>query len=404
MMEKQLIKLLLNKDFYEKNKGKISKGMFTNGTGNLYETISKAHTKSQTDLTLPEVESLHMDVYNPALTRTAKDNFRNLIEEIQNEKDSDREIASEILSSLHKRNIAQQIAVVSTEIFNGRDGGFNDIQNLLDSAKDNLSKEDYEFVTSDIHELLECLKDRSKYKFNLESLAEHVGGVGPGNLVVVFARPESGKTAFWVSLVANENGFAHQGAKVVALVNEESGYRTKMRIINAFTGMTLHDIEKEPEIAAKKWSEIKDNIHIADTVDWNLDKVDSLAAETKPDILVIDQLDKVHVSGNFARTDEKLRAIYTGAREIAKRRDCCILAISQASAEASGKLDISFDMMENSKTGKAAEADLILGIGYRNLLDTDENLRSIAVSKNKMSGWHGVIPCTIIPELSRYDV
>jgi len=404
MIEKQLIKLLLNKDFYEKNKGKISKGMFTNGTGNLYETISKAHTKSQTDLTLPEVESLHMDVYNPALTRTAKDNFRNLIEEIQNEKDSDREIASEILSSLHKRNIAQQIAVVSTEIFNGRDGGFNDIQNLLDSAKDNLSKEDYEFVTSDIHELLECLKDRSKYKFNLESLAERVGGVGPGNLVVVFARPESGKTAFWVSLVANENGFAHQGAKVVALVNEESGYRTKMRIINAFTGMTLHDIEKEPEVAAKKWSEIKDNIHIADTVDWNLDKVDSLAAETKPDILVIDQLDKVHVSGNFARTDEKLRAIYTGAREIAKRRDCCILAISQASAEASGKLDISFDMMENSKTGKAAEADLILGIGYRNLLDTDENLRSIAVSKNKMSGWHGVIPCTIIPELSRYDV
>lgn len=404
MIEKQLIKLLLNKDFYEKNKGKISKGMFTNGTGNLYETISKAHTKSQNDLTLPEVESLHVDVYNPALTRTARDNFRNLIEEIQNEKDSDREIASEILSSLHKRNTAQQIAVVATEIFNGREGGFNDIQNLLDSAKDNLSKEDYEFVTSDIHELLECLKDRSKYKFNLESLAERVGGVGPGNLVVVFARPESGKTAFWVSLVANENGFAHQGAKVVALVNEESGYRTKMRIINAFTGMTLHDIEKEPEVAAKKWSEIKDNIHIADTVDWNLDKVDSLAAETKPDILVIDQLDKVHVSGNFARTDEKLRAIYTGAREIAKRRDCCILAISQASAEASGKLDISFDMMENSKTGKAAEADLILGIGYRNLLDTDENLRSIAVSKNKMSGWHGVIPCTIIPELSRYDV
>jgi replicative DNA helicase len=404
MIEKQLIKLLLNKDFYEKNKGKVSKGMFTNGTGNLYETITKAHNKSQKDLTLPEVESLHVDVYNPALTRTARDNFRNLIEEIQKEKDSDREIASEILSSLHKRNIAQQIAVLSTEIFNGREGGFNGIQNLLDSAKDNLSKEDYEFVTSDIHELLECLKDRSKYKFNLESLAERVGGVGPGNLVVVFARPESGKTAFWVSIVANENGFAHQGAKVVALVNEESGYRTKMRIINSFTGMTLHDVEQDPETASKKWAEIKDNIYIADTVDWTLDKVDSLAAETKPDILVIDQLDKVHVSGNFARTDEKLRAIYTGAREIAKRRDCCILAISQASAEASGKLDISFDMMENSKTGKAAEADLILGIGYRNLLDTDENLRSIAVSKNKMTGWHGVIPCTIIPELSRYDV
>jgi len=86
MIEKQLIKLLLNKDFYEKNKGKVSKGMFTNGTGNLYETITKAHNKSQKDLTLPEVESLHVDVYNPALTRTARDNFRNLIEEIQKKK------------------------------------------------------------------------------------------------------------------------------------------------------------------------------------------------------------------------------------------------------------------------------------------------------------------------------
>ena len=117
---------------------------------------------------------------------------------------------------------------------------------------------------------------------------------------------------------------------------------------------------------------------------------------------IVDQLDKVHVPGNFARTDEKLRAIYTGAREIAKRRKCCVIAISQASADASGKLDITFDMMENSKTGKAAEADVIIGVGFRNKLDIDQDLRSLAVSKNKITGWHGMITCKIIPELSRY--
>jgi hypothetical protein len=61
-------------------------------------------------------------------------------------------------------------------------------------------------------------------------------------------------------------------------------------------------------------------------------------------------------------------------------------------------------MMENSKTGKAAEADLIIGIGFRNMLDTDENIRTLAISKNKITGWHGKIPCVMTPELSRYDV
>ena len=41
MIEKQLIYLLLDKDFYEENKGRVSKTMFTNGTGTLYDTIKK---------------------------------------------------------------------------------------------------------------------------------------------------------------------------------------------------------------------------------------------------------------------------------------------------------------------------------------------------------------------------
>ena len=41
MIEKQIINLLLEKDLYEENKGRVSKSMFTNGTGKLYETIQK---------------------------------------------------------------------------------------------------------------------------------------------------------------------------------------------------------------------------------------------------------------------------------------------------------------------------------------------------------------------------
>ena len=401
MIEKELIALLLKKDFYEEHKGRIKKEMFTNGTGNLYETISRAHEDSDSDLSLDEIETLHLEVYNPAYTRTAKENFHSLMEELKEQKVPNKKIANNILKSIQKRNTAQEIATLATEIFNGKEESLISIQNLLDKSEEE-EKEEYESVTKDIDNLLDALKDNTKWKFNLASLRDRVNGVGEGNLLVIFARPESGKTAFWVNLVAGEGGFLSQGAKVCALINEEPAIRTQMRLINAHTGMTFEEIENDTGTAREKWSHISTNIKILDTVDWTLDKVDSFVAKEKPDVLIVDQLDKVHVPGNFARTDEKLRAIYTGAREIAKRRSCCVIAISQASADASGKLDITFDMMENSKTGKAAEADVIIGVGFRNKLDIDQDLRSLAVSKNKITGWHGMITCKIIPELSRY--
>ena len=177
-----------------------------------------------------------------------------------------------------------------------------------------------------------------------------------------------------------------------------------MRLINAYTGLTFDEVRADMPLAKEKWAEIRQNINILDTVDWDLEMVDDFVKKEKPDILVIDQLDKVNVKGNFARTDEKLRAIYTGAREIAKRNNCCVIAVSQASADGHGKFNLTFDMMEGSKTGKAAEADVIIGVGYNNSLEDNQNVRSLAISKNKITGWHGLITCTIQPELSRYDL
>jgi len=402
MMEKELIKLLLNKNFYDKNKSKLSKEFFTNGTGALYETIQSAHQDSDQDLSIGEVSTLHLEVYNPALSKAARDNFDVLINEIKDIELPNEKIAQNIIRSLFKRGIAQHVAQIATDIYNGSDIDFSEIKKHLDVTFEEVNE--YEYVTGNIDNLLDQLKDNTKWKFNLEPLRDKVNGVGDGNLVIIFARPEAGKTAFWVNLVSGVDGFASQGAKVCALINEEPAVRTQMRLINAHTGMTFDEIRADKVEANRRWAEIRKNIKILDTVDWSLDDVDEFVQKEKPDILVVDQLDKVNVKGSFARTDEKLRAIYTGAREIAKRNNCCVVAVSQASADGHGKFDLTFDMMEGSKTGKAAEADVIIGVGHRDKLDTDERIRSLAISKNKITGWHGQLVCTIIPELSRYDL
>ena len=403
MIEKQLLTLCLKKDFYIEHSNKLSKSLFTNGVGNFFETIQKAHDEYDTDLSLDELSVLHTEKYNPALTRASKHNFSELVDELRNEEEPNQNVIGDIIESLHRRNMAHKIAVMATDIYNGKSEDFNKIKHLLDNPQI-IEESNGEAVTSNVDELLDLIDVTTKWNFNLQSLHEQVSGIGEGNLAIFFARPETGKTAFWVSLVANEGGFASQGAKVVALINEEPAVRTQMRLINAHTGMTRDEIKENTSQASELWSQINTNIKLLDTVDWNLDDVNKYLETHKTDILIIDQLDKVNVSGTFARTDEKLRAIYTGARELAKRHNICVIALSQASADGHNKLNLSFDMMENSKTGKAAEADLIIGIGKRETGNPNEPMRQLNISKNKINGVHAEVNAFINPELSRYDV
>jgi len=404
MIEKQMIRLMLNKKFYTQYKGTLSPTVFAGDISSLYDTIQKAHDKYEEDIKVDELYSLHTTIFNPALTRAAKEKFSELVEDIKEVQEPSKEIAKDIMRILSDRDLAQRIAVEATEIFNGKEANFKEITGMIDKRKIIIDEDKAPAVTNNVYEVLDLLGMTTKWKFNIPMLRDNVGGIGGGNLMIAFARPETGKTAFWVSLCAGPEGFAEQGAKIHAFINEEPAVRTQMRAISCYTGMTREEIIQEKNMAQRVWSEVKDNISMFDTVDWSMEDIDAHCEKHRPDIIVIDQLDKVNVSGTYARTDEKLRQIYTSAREIAKRRDCAVIAMSQASADAHNRNSISFDQMENSKTGKAAEADLIIGIGRNSNSDTENKIRTLCISKNKINGYHGEPVCTIRREISRYEV
>ena len=404
MIEKQMIRLMLNKKFYTQYKGTLSPTVFAGDISSLYDTIQKAHEKYEEDIKVDELYSLHTAIFNPALTRAAKEKFSELVEDIKEVQEPSKEIAKDIMRILSDRDLAQRIAVEATEIFNGKEANFREITDMIDKRKIIVDEDKAPAVTNNVDEVLDLLGMTTKWKFNIPMLRDNVGGIGGGNLMISFARPETGKTAFWISLCSGPEGFAEQGAKIHAFINEEPAIRTQMRAISCYTGMTREEIIQEKNMAQRVWSEIKDNISMFDTVDWSMEDIDAHCEKHRPDIIVIDQLDKVNVSGTYARTDEKLRQIYTSAREIAKRRDCAVIAMSQASADAHNRNSISFDQMENSKTGKAAEADLIIGIGRNSNSDTENKIRTLCISKNKINGYHGEPVCTIRREISRYEV
>ena len=148
MIEKQMIKLLLNKKFYDKYKGTISRNIFEGNIGSLFDTIKKAHDKYESDIKIDDLYSLHTKVYNPALTRAMRETFSELIEDIKGAETPNEEVAKDIIKVMRDRDIAQQIAVEATEIYNGRPAQFNVISNIIDTYKKELPAEQIDAVTN----------------------------------------------------------------------------------------------------------------------------------------------------------------------------------------------------------------------------------------------------------------
>lgn len=406
MMERRLIKLMLSRDFFQTNRKLLVREMFPDYLATIYDTICDAHEKYEQDLTMDELKALHRTNY-PTMTRAQRKQVEELFIDIElDEETITEDVARDVLHHMWKAETGRRIAQIGLDIADGRRDDLNELVRLIEQTRaDFMPADETKPVTTDLDELLDEISE-PKWNLNIPSLHDRVPGVDPGTFVVNFARPEVGKTASWVSLCAAPGGFCHQGAKVLALCNEEPAKRTMIRCISACTGMSKSDLvsAKDRTRARDLFTPIRGLLDVRDAHGLTIGAMDALVATLKPDIVVVDQLDKLSIQGDFSRDDQRLRMIYLETRNIAVRHGCVVFGISQASYEADGKTVITYSMMEGSKTGKGAEADLILGFGKPSTVDgmDDTNSRYICVSKNKISGWHGTIPVLIEPEVSRY--
>ena len=224
-------------------------------------------------------------------------------------------------------------------------------------------------------------------------------------MIEVGARPNTGKTSFHASIIASPGGFAHQGANCIILCNEEGYHRVGARYLTAATGMTMREIKDNPAKARELYAPVKERIKIKDATGRDMSWVESICKTYKPDIVLLDMGDKFAKTGGFARTDEALKANAIHARMIAKEYECAMFYMSQLSAEAEGKVLLNQSMMEGSRTGKAAEADLMLLIAKNPVVEGQEeedNQRHLNIVKNKLTGWHGVIHCELDYKTARY--
>ncbi len=265
-----------------------------------------------------------------------------------------------------------------------------------DTAEDETTS--YDVITEvRLGDILEKTSPQHKVPILPKSLNDRLGGGAfRGHHVLVFARPEVGKTTFALNLLRAPAG---AGRRCLYIGNEDPLKESIIpRSISAFSG--------EPFSAAESGRLLREannrglsNVTFVAAFPGSVAEVGELVADYKPEFVVIDQV------GNFNAKDDsytlQLGKAMRGIRTITKKSGCVTVSLHQAGDSASNKLDLDLGDVSWSNTDMAAQADLMIGIGCNKYYES-QNLRRLTVVKNKITGWHGYVDVEIDPVLSRF--
>mgnify|MGYP000864600038 FL=1 len=406
MIELALIKTLLNKEFYDQHKGiRCPDKIFTKDTRKIKQALDTAMQTYEEDMSVSDLEAVFMGL-NQTMTTATKSAFQDLFQRLDKAEPIKKDIAEDTLSHLFQQYVGEQVANLGFDFVNGSQNSLEPLRRLLEDYKDDFTPNlriDWDDI--DIDTLLAANNLETQWKFNIPSLRRKVEGVSNGHLLVVGARPNTGKTSFHASLVAGIDGWASQGAKCIVLCNEESYERVGARYLSAATNMSMDEVKENVSLARKRYDPVKQNIRIKDSTNKDMKWVEAVVKNEKPDIVVLDMGDKF-ATKNSDKSDIYLKDAAIHARNIAKQHNCCVIWMSQLSAVAEGKVYVDQSMMEGSKTGKAAEADLMVLISKDPIVEgqsEESTRRHLNIAKNKLKGgWHGVVHCELDGERSLY--
>jgi len=397
----------MDKSFYDDHRGaKCPDRLFSKDVRKIKQSINRAMERYERSVTPDEIEALFMSD-NPTLTTAQKQAYASLFAQVKRETPLGGDIAQEVLSKLFQQIVGEDVANIGFDMVNGTSTSLEKLRTLLEQYGDDFTPNlNIQWEDISIETLMAKAELEAKWAFNIAPITRKIEGVSGGQLIEVGARPNTGKTSFHASLVAAPGGFASQGARCIVLCNEEPPHRVGARYLTAASGMSAREVRDNIQRAKDAYEPVKRNIMLKEAGGRDMAWVESVCKSYNPDILVLDMGDKFAVQAGFARLDEALKANAIHARSIAKQYDCAVFYMSQLSAEAEGRTILNQSMMEGSRTGKAAEADLMFLIAKSPSVEGQEEespLRHVNIVKNKLNGWHGMVNCELNYLTARYE-
>lgn len=207
------------------------------------------------------------------------------------------------------------------------------------------------------------------------------GGALRGHHVLVFARPEMGKSLFVLNMAA---GFLVQGLGVLYVGNEDPAQDLILRLVQRLAGMDKYQIREDPELAHELAMEKGyENFYFRETEAGTITQIETWINETSPDVLIVDQVSNLKVGNRQTSQVQQLEMACKGVRSLGKRHNLLVVSVTQAGDSADNKIMLEMGDIHGSNTGMQATADLMIGIGGNQDM-VRQGLRMLSFPKNKI--------------------
>jgi len=410
MVEKQIIKLfcedinLFTKYYKYVNINYIK--INYNDIYKLFNIVSLYYSKYNTSTTITNNELEIFYNSNYLLRDQERKELSLLIEDIFNQDTTNKDIIVSLLEEHRRRSLAGQVAMMALDVEGGKKST-EDLLNLFNEFEhQEVEADDITPVDMDLDNLYDTQISTPGLRWRIDWLNKSLGSLRKGDFGFIFARPETGKTTFLASEITHM--VSQTDGDILWFNNEEQGKKVGIRVYQATLGLTLKELFEDKAKNKERYNTITGNrIHILDFEDSsNKARIETVLKQYNPALIIFDQIDKIR-GFKGERNDLELKQIYQWAREIAKTY-APVIAVSQASGEAEGKLFLTMDQVDGSKTAKQGEADWILGIGKEQ--DNLSRSRYFNICKNKLVGdtdtlpdlRHGSTQVLIKADIARY--
>lgn len=414
MVEEQIIKLFCaDKEYYSKYYTYVNLNYIkTNYTSHykLFNSIDSYYNAypDKENINTTELELQYNSNY--LLQESERKELTFLVTRIFEAEITNKDAVVNLLNEHRRRGLAGDLAKLALDVEDGSATPDSLIEKFKDFEIDEVEDKGFDFQNMDLDHIYEEQENNPGLRWRLNWLNKSLGSLRQGNFGFIFARPETGKTTFLASEITHM--IKQTDGDILWFNNEESNLAVAERINQAFAGVERNILKgQQREAYRQQYKDIVGNriklIGNEITESTNPKVIEDILKATNPALIIFDQIDKIK-GFKADRNDLELKAIYQWAREIAKKY-APVIAVSQASGEADGKLWLTMNMVDGSKTGKQGEADWMLGIGKE--ADNTSRLRYFNILKNKLPGdddtlpdlRHGSTQVLIKPEIARYE-
>jgi len=262
------------------------------------------------------------------------------------------------------------------------------------------------YKDADVGDFIESLEAANRIPIAPKDLNEAFkGGLIRGSHLLVYAPPETGKTAFAINLAYAMacTKRTRAGSKVLYFGNEEAAAMYLNRMLCRFTQWNIDKVMDNREgamVLARKrgW----DNLIFIHMSPGTVAQVQALILEHKPDAVIIDQLSNLILGkGKEPEKTQLLEKLAYAMRMFYSRYKIAGISMSQADEKAIGKLYLTIKDVYYSNIGVQGQTDAMIGIGMNHDYDV-KGRRVLNITKNKLGGDHSTIVVELHKEISAF--